>query len=235
VYLTPEIKQTRFGAALLKAVPCLSQGRNIPVSNTADPNPEQLLGLARADGSGALGQLLERYRNYLALLARLQISRRLQGKLDEEDLVQETFLRAHRRFAQFRGKTEQELVSWLRQILASSVANAVRHYLGTKRRDLRLERQLAMELDCSSRVLNQELVAGQSSPSQQAAVREQAVLLADCLARLRKDYREAIILRQLEGLSFLEVARRMGRTVDSVKKLWARALVELRDQLGEWA
>jgi RNA polymerase sigma-70 factor (ECF subfamily) len=185
--------------------------------------------------SAALGQLLERYRNYLALLARLQISRRLQGKLDEEDLVQETFLRAHRRFAQFRGTTEQELVSWLRQILASSVANAVRHYLGTKRRDPRLERQLAMELDCSSRILDQGLLAGQSSPSHQAAVRERAVLLSDCLARLTPDYREAVILRHLEGLSFLQVAERMGRTVDSVKKLWARALAELRNSLGELA
>jgi RNA polymerase sigma-70 factor (ECF subfamily) len=180
-----------------------------------------------------LGQLLERYRSYLALLARLQIDRRLQGKLDEEDLVQQTFLLAHRHFVQFRGTTEHELATWLRRILASCVANALRHYLGTKRRDLRLERQLAAELDRSSRVLDRGLLAGQSSPSQQAALREQAVLLADCLARLPKDYREAVILRHLEGLPFLEVAQRMGRTVDSVKKLWARALVQLRELLGD--
>src|SRR5262249_34876788 len=111
------------------------------VSSMAGPNPEQLLRLAKTD-RGALGQLLERYRSYLALLARLQINQRLRGKLDEEDLVQQTFLLAQQHFVQFRGTTEHELVTWLRRILAHSVANAVRHYLGTKHRDLRLERQL---------------------------------------------------------------------------------------------
>src|SRR5262249_37876431 len=91
----------------------------------AGPNLEQLLRSARAD-SRSFGQLLERYRSYLALLARLQIDRRLQGKLDEEDLVQQTFLLAHRHFVQFRGTTEHELATWLRRILASCVANALR-------------------------------------------------------------------------------------------------------------
>jgi len=67
---------------------------------------EQLLGLAQAGDNAALGQLLEQYRNYLALLARLQIGRRLQGKVDAADLVQETFLKAHRDFGQFRGASE---------------------------------------------------------------------------------------------------------------------------------
>jgi RNA polymerase sigma-70 factor (ECF subfamily) len=75
---------------------------------SASPDPERLLCLARAGSGPALGQLLEMYRSYLSLLARLQIGRRLQGKVDPVDLVQETFLRAHRDFASFRGKTEEE-------------------------------------------------------------------------------------------------------------------------------
>ena len=170
-------------------------------------DPEQLLVLARAGDSRALGRLLELYRRYLALLARLQIGRRLQGKVDAADLVQETFLDAHRKFAQFQGSTEGELVSWLRHILAGHLAMLVRRYLGTQRRDVRLERELAGELDESSRVLNQSLVSPQSTPSQQAARREQAVLLADVLGRLPDDYREVIILRHLEGVSFPEGPR----------------------------
>ena len=76
------------------------------------------------------------------------------------------------------------------------------------------------------------LVAAGSSPSQHAARREQALLLAEGLERLPEDYREVLILRHLEGLTFPEVAARMGRTVMSVKKLWARALPALRDSLG---
>ena len=146
--------------------------------------------------------------------------------------MQETFLKAHRDFAQFRGKSEGEWVSWLRQILAMNLAHLVRRYCGTRRRNVRLERDLADELAQSSHVLDQALVAPQSSPSNQAARREQAVLLADALGQLPSDYREVIILSHLEGLSFPEVASRMGRTVNSVKNLWARALARLRRSLG---
>jgi RNA polymerase sigma-70 factor (ECF subfamily) len=71
-----------------------------------DPDPEHLLRLARVDAGPALGQLLEHYRSYLELLARVQIGRRLQAKVDAADLVQETFLEAHRHFRQFYGTTE---------------------------------------------------------------------------------------------------------------------------------
>jgi RNA polymerase sigma-70 factor (ECF subfamily) len=148
-------------------------------------------------------------------------------------VVQDTFLQAHRDFDQFRGTTEEELIGWLRQILAHSLAMCVRRYFGTQRRDIRLERELAVELDQSSRDLDQGLFAKSSSPSHQAVRREQTVLLADALGELTEDYRDVIILRHMEGLSFPEIARRMGRTVDSVKKLWPRAMVQLRRCLGE--
>jgi RNA polymerase sigma-70 factor, ECF subfamily len=195
-------------------------------------DPVALLRAARAGDEAALGQLLELYRNYLTLLARLQIGRRLQGKVDASDLVQETFLNAHRDFAGFRGVSEQEVVGWLRRILATRLAMLVRHFQGTQRRDVRLERKLTGELEASSRNLNRDLAASFSTPSQQAARREQAVLLADALRELSEDYREVIILRHMEGLSFPEVARQLGRSVDSVKKLWMRGLVQLRRLLG---
>lgn len=200
-------------------------------ANPADP--ERLLRLARAGDGPALGQLLELYRGYLALLARLQIGRRLQSKVDAADLVQETFLAAHRAFAQFRGTTEGEWVSWLRLILARQMTSLVRRYCGAQRRDVRLERELADELAASSQTLGQALEAPpQSSPSQRACRREQAVLLAEALGRLPESYREVLILRHLEGLTFPEVARRMGRSLDSVAKLWPRALARLRQALG---
>jgi RNA polymerase sigma-70 factor, ECF subfamily len=188
----------------------------------------RLLDLARAGDGAALGQLLERYRSYLSLLARVQIGRRMQGKLDVADVVQETFLEAHRGVGLFRGGSEAQFLAWLRQILVAILANQVRRYFGTKRRDVRLERELQDGLDRSSVYLGSHLIAPQSSPSAQASRREQAVLLADAMEELPEDYREVIILRQLEGLSFPQVALRMGRTEDSVKNLWARALVRLR-------
>jgi RNA polymerase sigma-70 factor (ECF subfamily) len=194
--------------------------------------PEQLLQEARAGDAATLGRLLELYRRYLALLARVQIGQRLQGKVDASDLVQETFLEAHRNFVRFEGTSEGQLVGWLRQILAAKLADLLRRYLGTQGRDVRLEREIEDAFDRSSVLLDRNLVAPHSSPSQQAARREQAVLLADALGQLPDDYREVIVLRHLEGLTFPEVARRMGRSLDSVEKLWLRALARLRQLLG---
>jgi RNA polymerase sigma-70 factor (ECF subfamily) len=196
-------------------------------------DPEHLLRQARQGDSSALGQLVELYRGYLALLARMQISTRLQVKADPEDLVQETFLKAHRDFAQFRGTSEKEWVAWLRQILAYNLAHLVRRYHGSKRRDIKLERAMEEALDESSSALDRGLATPDTSPSKQAIRREQSVLLADALNQLPADYREVIILSHLQGQSFPEVARQMGRTLDSVKNMWARALAKLRRILGE--
>src|SRR5947209_16530969 len=161
-----------------------------------------LLLQARQGADAARGALLEAYRAYLDLLARVEIGRRLQKKVDASDIVQETFLEAHRNFGKFRGSGEAEFVAWLRGILAARVANLVRHYIGTQGRDIRREQRLEIELDQSWRTLDRGLFALQSTPSQQATRREQGVLVADALARLPDDYREVIVLRHLEELTF---------------------------------
>jgi RNA polymerase sigma-70 factor (ECF subfamily) len=76
-------------------------------------------------------------------------------------------------------------------------------------------------------------MAPDSSPTQRASRREAAVLLADALARLPSAYREAMIMHHLQGLRVAEVAEAMDRSVDSVKKLLARALVRLRFDLDQ--
>lgn len=195
-------------------------------------DPQTLIDQARGGSEAALGQLLDSYSKYLTLLARVQIGQRLQGKVDADDLVQETFMEVHRQMANFRGNTQAEFVAWLRRILAGQLALTIRRYLGTKGRDATLERELAVQLDQSSQVLDRGLVASQSTPSQHASRREQGVLLAEALDKLPKDYREVIILRHLEDLPLVEVARRMERSEDSVQKLWVRALVSLRKAMG---
>ena len=197
-----------------------------------DATPEDLIREARASGEPAFGRLLCRYANYLTLLARVEVGRRLQGKLDPADLVQETFLEAHRHFAGFRGVAEPEFASWLRQILAGVLANTLRRYFGTKARDPRLEQDLRAGVDQSSCLLAGQLAAPDTSPSEAASRREQAVIFADALGQLPDDYREVIVLRHLEGLTFPVVAERMGRSVDSVEKLWLRAVARLKQAVG---
>src|SRR5260221_14072587 len=92
-------------------------------------DPQLLLIQARGGDEAALGRLLESYSKYLTLLARVQIGRRLQGKLDPADVVQETFLSAHRQIDQFRGSSEGELAAWLRTILAGQISRMFRRYM----------------------------------------------------------------------------------------------------------
>jgi RNA polymerase sigma-70 factor (ECF subfamily) len=199
------------------------------MSASMTTSPEELLRQAQAHDRTSLGQLLELTRQYLTLLAQVQIGRRLQGKVDASDVVQETFLAAHRDFASFRGTTEKEFAFWLRQILAGRLGTLIRRYCGTQGRNVRLERQLTDELGGSSQAL--ELIAPTSSPSQQMCRREQSLLLADALSRLPAHYRQVLVMRHLDGLRFPEIAQRMDRSIDSVEKLWVRGLARLR---REW-
>jgi RNA polymerase sigma-70 factor (ECF subfamily) len=196
-----------------------------PLPN-ADKSPELLLGQARAGCALALGRLLELYRNYLRLLARTQIDLALRVRLDPSDLVQETLLEAHRDFPQFLGTTEKELVTWLRRILVRNLADQVKHHKA-QARNWKREESLEVLLDRSSSAAEQALAKGISTPSALASRREQAVLLADALARLPPDYREVIVLRNLEHLKFDDIATRLGRSSGAVRMLWSRALEKL--------
>jgi RNA polymerase sigma-70 factor (ECF subfamily) len=199
--------------------------------NVSRPPTADLLRQARAGDDKALGELLEAYRSYLTLLARVQLGRDLRTKVAPSDLVQEAFLEAHRDFTQFQGQTEAELLAWLRRVLATGLADQVRRYRGTRRRDLRLERQLTAELDRSSEALECGLQAPDSSPSDRAERREDARRVAEAMERLPTNYREVLLLRHVHGLTFPEIARRMDRTLDVVKNVWLRGLARLRRTL----
>ncbi len=173
---------------------------------------------------------LERYREYLRLLARLQLPTNLQGKLDPSDLVQQTLLRAYQGLGQFRGSTSGEMAAWLRQILANTLANAVRDY-GRGRRDAALERSLELALGNSSARLEAWLAADQSSPSEQAERNEQMLCLAEALATLPEPQREALVLRHCQGWSVSEIGTHLGRSRAAVASLLRRGLQQLREFL----
>src|SRR5438874_2343435 len=155
--------------------------------------------------------VLEHYRAYLHLLARLRLGRRLQGKLDASDLVQATLLRAQQAIDQCQGESQHERAAWLRQVFATTLADEVRRYSRGKR-NVALERSLLTSLEETSVRLEAWLAADQTSPSQQAIRHEQLVLLAEALDAMPEDQRRAIELHHLEGHSLLDVASQLGRS-----------------------
>ena len=182
---------------------------------------EQQIAAARQGSARALGMLLDEFRNYLLLIANAELDSELRKKVGASDLVQETFLHAQGGFAAFQGSTEPELRAWLRQIMLNRCRNVRQAYEACKR-DIGRE----VPLGGTSSIVGpaENLTAEVPSPSGRAMADEEALLVARALGSLPKEYEEVIRLRHWEDLSFDQIAARMGRSSEAVRKLWSRAV-----------
>jgi RNA polymerase sigma-70 factor (ECF subfamily) len=206
-------------------------GSNVLDEDIRDRPVTGLMELARRGDAEALGQLLQIYRNYLTVLATTQLDRRLRRRVSPSDLVQDAMLAAHCDFGKFLGHSERELLAWLRQILINCLHHMIETHLRAKMRDMRREvavEQVGAALDRSAYDFTQMLADRGPSPSAPMHARERAVALADQLARLPSQYRDVIVLRNLQGLSFDEVADRMDRKPGAVRMLWLRAIEKFK-------
>jgi len=205
---------------------------NQTAENQSEHTPvPMLLQRARLGSAEALGEVLQLYRNYLTILATTQLDRRLRRRVNPSDLVQDAMLAAHTDFASFRGCSERELLAWLRQILINCLHHVIETHLRAKMRDMRREisvEQVGATLDRSACNFTHMLADRGPSPSAPMQQRERAVALADQLARLPPPYRDVIVLRNLQGLSFEEVADRMDRKPGTVRMLWLRAIEKFK-------
>ena len=177
-------------------------------------------------------QALGRFRDYLILLARMQLGRQARGKLDPSDVVQQTLLDAHRSLDRFHGTDEAEIAAWLRRLLACNLIDEFRA-LGRARRDPARECSLDAALEQSSVQLGAWLVAEQSSPSQAAERHERAIRLAAALATLPEAQREALVQRHCQGRSLPEIGQQLGRSTSAVAGLLKRGSRELRELLRD--
>jgi RNA polymerase sigma-70 factor (ECF subfamily) len=184
------------------------------------------------DPTPAAERSLEGYREYLHLLARMQVDARLRVKVDLSGVVQQTLLEAYQALPQLRGQSEAQRAAWLRRILANNLADEVRQ-LGARKRDRARERSLEAAIDESSSRLEAWLVAEQSSPSAQAVRQEQTLRLAQALTALPENQRRAVELHHLQGRPLAEVAEALGCTKPAVAGLLHRGLQKLRELLDE--
>lgn len=178
------------------------------------------------------GRALESFRGYLRFLAQSNLGGRLRGKLDASDIVQQTMLEAYRELAAFRGNGQAQLAAWLRCILARNLSNAVRD-LGRAKRDAAREASLDAAVEDSSVRLESFLAATGSSPSRRAGRAEDVLRLAEAMAGLPDDQRDALVMRHFHELPLAEISRRMDRTPAAVAGLLHRGLEKLRTMLAE--
>jgi RNA polymerase sigma-70 factor (ECF subfamily) len=194
---------------------------------------QKLIQQARRGDDACRDQLFQLCRSYLGLVARAQVETWLKVKVDASDLVQETMMEAFRDFDRFQGETEKEWMAWLRKILAHNVADFVRQYRGTAKRQIGKEVRLR---DPAASVSNlggaPEPAAPIATPSQEFLRLDDELRVAAALGELPPDYQEVIMLRNLRRLPFNEVAEQMGRSRPAVQMLWMRAIKRLQEVLG---
>ena len=183
---------------------------------------------ARQGSEEALGQVLEQCRPYLLRMANEELASDLRAKAGASDLVQQTFVDAQRDFARCDGATEAQWRAWLRGILQHKLANLVRHYCQTDKRHIDCEVPLP---GTSADGPSGGHMAPDTSPSAQAQAHEQDEALARALAQLPEAQQQIIRLRSYEELSFEEAGRRLGRSAEAARKLWGRAIEQLRQLL----
>lgn len=190
---------------------------------------QQVAGRMTADASSS-DNSLDRYRSYLHVLARMELSPKLAAKMDASDVVQQTMLQAHRAREQFRGDSPAEMAAWLRQILARNLAHAVRDF-GREKRNVFRERSLEASLGHSSLCLERWLAADDSSPSAKVERSEQLFRLTEALDELPESQRESIVLHYFQQQSLAQVAEQLERSPAAVAGLLHRGLKKLREKL----
>jgi RNA polymerase sigma-70 factor (ECF subfamily) len=189
------------------------------------------LAQARAGSPEALGRVLEACRGYLTLVAEEDLDPGLRAKGGASDLVQQTFLEAQGDFARFRGQREDELLAWLRHLLRNNLIDFTRQYRATAKRGV--DREVPLADDDASRGSDPAVPADTPSPSGHAMARERDDSLRAALDRLPEDYRAILRLRYDDGLSFDAIAARMGRSPEAARKLWARAVARLQQEMDQ--
>jgi RNA polymerase sigma-70 factor (ECF subfamily) len=197
------------------------------------PNVADLIRRTRQGDSQCRERLFGLCRSYLGFAARAQVESWLRVKVDASDLVQQTMLEFHRDFDDFRGGSEQELLAWLRRMLLHNLADFIRHYRGTAKRQVRREVSFRDPAQSGAPSGAPEPAAPGATPSQEFLRRDDELRLIAALERLSPDYQEVICLRNLQRLPFNDVAERMQRSRPAVQMLWKRAVEKLRQVMEE--
>jgi RNA polymerase sigma-70 factor (ECF subfamily) len=196
-----------------------------------NPDPLNLEELVRRAGTGderALAELYHHYRPRLRQMVRLRLDRRLAGRLDPSDVLQEAYLECGKRLKDYSG--EMPFFVWLRFLTGQKLVDLHRRHLGTRMRDAGQEISLVRGPfpQASSASLAQQLLGRLTTPSQAAQRVELQVQMQEALNNLDPLDREVLTLRHFESLSNEETAAVLGLKKSAASNRYVRALQRLK-------
>jgi RNA polymerase sigma-70 factor, ECF subfamily len=188
---------------------------------------------AHGDGS-ALSELLARHRERLRRMVALRMDQRLQGRIDASDVIQEAYLEAWTRLAEYLRSPTMPFFLWLRFLAAQRLVTLHRKHLGAQMRDPGVE--IALDHggmpEASSMALAAQLLGQDTRPSEAAVRAEMRVRLQEALNGMDPVDREVLALRHFEQLSRAEIAHLLGMREAAISKRYIRALRRLKDLLS---
>ena len=183
-----------------------------------------LLRQARDGSQDALNELFEDLAPHLLAFIRLRLGRDLRGRVESQDILQITLLKAFANLETFAGSGSSSLGGWLTAIARNEIRDQV-DYFRRQRRDVTRQ----VPIDAEAENFREQL----SSIVSRLQLRERQHRLEQALEELKDEYREVILLRQYEELSFSEIGERLGRSPDACRMLLARAIAALSRAMGE--
>lgn len=202
-------------------------------------NSDEITNLLQQAGQGdehALRELFLRHHERLKRMVRLRISRRLQGRLDESDVLQESYLEISKKLSSYIENPEVPFFLWLRKMTGLKLAELHRRHLNTQMRDANLEVSIYRGSlpEVNSMSLAAQLLGQLTSPSQAAFKAEMRLKLQELLNELDPIDREVIALRHFEQLSGDETAEVLGLSKTGASSRYFRAITRLKKMLNQY-
>jgi RNA polymerase sigma-70 factor (ECF subfamily) len=200
--------------------------------------PSESSDLLRRAGQGdaqALGELLEAHRKRLHRMVRLRLDPRLQGRINPSDVIQEAYLEATKRLAEYLRNPKMPFFLWLRFLTSQKMLELRRHHLGTQARDAARELSIyqgAMP-EASSASLAAQLLGKRTTPLQAAIRAEMKLRLQEALNSMELMDREVLALRHFEQFNNAETAQLLGISESGASSRYVRALKRLKDILRQ--
>jgi RNA polymerase sigma-70 factor (ECF subfamily) len=191
---------------------------------------DELLQRALAGEAAALGRLFEQHRDRLRQMVRLRLDRRLYGRLDPSDVLQEAYLDLARRLPEYADDPAVPFYLWLRALTGQRLVDLHRRHLGAKMRDAGLEVSLYRGAlpQASSASLAQQLLGRLTSPTQAAVRAETQLRVQEALNSMDPMDREVLTLRHFEMLTTEETAQVLGIKRSACANRYVRALKRLK-------
>ena len=195
---------------------------------------ERLVQLGGEDDEEALRELFSRHRKRLKRMVHLRLDRRLSGRVDDSDVVQEVYLKASKRLKEYLENPRVPFFIWLRGLTGQELVDLHRRHLGARARDARREVSIHQNSipQATSAVLAAQLLGAYSTPSEKLLEAEMKARVQEALESMDPKDREVLVLRHFEQLTNTETSRELGIEESAASKRYIRALVKLKDILS---